>query len=323
MAEPKKAVIGIDLGGTFTKIGVVDRAGNVMALERFSSHANEPFETFLEELESVHKRMMAKMPSDLKIIAVGIGAPSTNCFTGEMENPSNFNWGEVVPLADEVKKICKSPVFVNNDANVAALGEMKFGGGQGMQHLAVITLGTGLGSGFVVNGRLHIGQDGMAGEIGHTIAVRDGRQCRCGLKGCIEQYVSVTGIRRTVQDLLNEKGKTSILQGQSFEEITGKEVSEAAMEDDAVALEAFELTGKMLGEGLADVVAYFNPEAIFLTGGLAKARHFILEPTRRYLKKNVFHIYEDRVNVLISELVNKEGAVLGAAALAWQRLEVK
>jgi glucokinase len=323
MSTLKKAVIGIDLGGTFTKIGVVDRAGNVLALKRFSSHADEPFETFLEELEQVYNGIVPTLPKGTQIIACGIGAPSTNCFTGEMENPSNFNWGEVVPLAKGVHNICKVPVHVNNDANVAALGEMKFGGGQGMKHLAVITLGTGLGSGFIVNGRLHIGQDGMAGEIGHTIAIRDGRQCRCGLKGCIEQYVSVTGIRRTVQDLLMEKGRDSLLKGQSFEEITGKEVSDAALEDDAVALEAFEITGRMLGEALADVVAYFNPEAIFLTGGLAKARHFIVEPTRRHMKKNVFHIYKDRARVMISELVNKEGAVLGAAALAWQRLEVK
>ncbi|MEM1326536.1 MAG: ROK family protein [Bacteroidota bacterium] len=323
MSTAKKAVIGIDLGGTFTKIGIVDRDGNVLALERFPSHADEPFETFLEELQQVYDQIVLNLPDNTQIIACGIGAPSTNCFTGEMENPSNFSWGEVVPLAKGVNGICNVPVHVNNDANVAALGEMKFGGGKGMQHLAVITLGTGLGGGFIINGRLHIGHNGMAGEIGHTNAVRGGRQCRCGLKGCIEQYVSVTGIRRTVEDLLMEKGRESLLQGQSFEEITGKEISEAALEDDAVALEAFEITGRMLGEKLADVIAYFNPEAIFLTGGLAKARHFILEPTRRHMLKNIFHIYKGRAKVMISELVNKEGAVLGAAALAWQRLEVK
>ncbi|MEN0049777.1 MAG: ROK family protein [Bacteroidota bacterium] len=319
--KAKNTVIGIDLGGTFTKIGVIDKEGSVLALERFPSHADEPFETFLKELEKVFEKIKLQLADNVEIIAVGVGAPDTNCFTGEMENPPNFNWGEVVPLAKGIENIFKIPVFVNNDANVAALGEMQFGGGKGMKHLVVITLGTGLGSGFIVDGQLHVGQDGMAGEIGHTIAVRGGRQCRCGLKGCLEQYVSVTGIRRNVEDLLMVKGRDSLLRGQSFEELTGKEISEAAQANDQVALEAFEFTGQMLGEGLASMVAYFNPEAIFLTGGLAKAGDLILDPTRRHLKKNVLHIYEDRVDVHISELVDREGAVLGAAALGWRNID--
>ncbi|MEM8528394.1 MAG: ROK family protein [Bacteroidota bacterium] len=319
--QTKNTVIGIDLGGTFTKIGVIDKEGNVLALERFPSHADEPFETFLAELEKVFGNIKSQLESHVKIAAVGVGAPDTNCFTGEMENPPNFNWGKVVPLAKGIEGIFKVPVFVNNDANVAALGEMQFGGGKGMNHLVVITLGTGLGSGFIVNGQLHVGHDGMAGEMGHTMAVPGGRQCRCGLKGCLEQYVSVTGIRRNVEDLLMEKGRDSLLRGQSFEELTGKGISEAAQANDQVALEAFEYTGKMLGQGLASAVAYFNPEAIFLTGGLAKAGDFILEPTRRHLKENALHIYKNRIKVFISELVDQEGAVLGAGALGWQGID--
>lgn len=315
--QPKEAVIGIDIGGTFTKFGVVDQEGEVLILDRIPSRADEPFENFLSELEKEFKSIQKKIGNEIELKAVGVGAPDTNCFTGEMENPPNFDWGEVVPLAEGINRVMGLPVYVNNDANVAALGEMKYGGGKGMKHLIVATLGTGVGSGFIVDGKLHIGQDGMAGELGHTTAVRDGRQCKCGLKGCLEQYASVTGIRRTVQELVENSNTKSPLDQYSFEELTGKIIADAAHENDSIAQEAFEITGKMLGQNLADAVAYFNPEAIFITGGLAKAGDLILEPTRRHLKANLLHIYHHRVKLMMSELVDKEGAVLGAAALAW------
>jgi len=320
--QANQVVIGIDLGGTFTKIGVINRTGDMLALERFSSHANEPFEVFLNHLSAIYQQIKKELDKTFSIIAVGVGTPNANCFTGEMENPPNFKWGKAVPIVTALKKIFNVPVFLNNDANIAAIGEMVFGGAQGMKHLAVITLGTGLGSGFIINGKLHIGQDGMAGEIGHTIAIREGRACRCGLRGCLEQYVSVTGIRKTVKKLLSQNEDTkSLLGGQSFDNLTGKEVSEAAEQEDPIALEAFELTGKLLGQSLADVTAFFNPKAIFLTGGLAKAKKFLLAPTKRHLEQNLLNVYQGRVQLLISDLVDKEGAVLGAAALAWEEIK--
>ncbi|MEM9849390.1 MAG: ROK family protein [Bacteroidota bacterium] len=319
--QKKNAVVGIDIGGTFTKMGIVDREGQVLALERFPSHAHEPFDNFIEDLAGVYERMKQQIAADIEIITVGVGAPDTNCFTGVMEHPPNFDWGEEVPLAREIKGVFKVPVFVNNDANVAALGEMQFGGGKGLEHLVVITLGTGLGSGFVVNGQLHLGQDGMAGEIGHTVAVINGRPCKCGLRGCLEKYVSVTGIRKNMEELLANSDQESVLRGKSFEELTGHEINEAASAGDELALAAFEMTGGMLGRALADVVAYFNPEAIFLTGGLAKAGDLLLNPTRKHMEQNLLHVYKGRVDLLLSELVEREGAVLGAAALGWKMIE--
>ncbi|MEM9884288.1 MAG: ROK family protein [Bacteroidota bacterium] len=321
--QKQNAVVGIDIGGTFTKIGIVDREGKMLVIKRFPSHAHEPFTSFIEDLAGVYQQIKAELVEEVSVIAVGVGAPDTNCFTGIMEHPPNFDWGEEVPLAKSIEEVFKVPVFVNNDANVAALGEMQFGGGKGLKHLVVITLGTGLGSGFIVNGQLHLGQDGMAGEIGHTVAVIDGRPCKCGLRGCLEKYVSVTGIRANMAEILANSDKVSTLSGKSFEELTGHDINEAALNGDELALAAFEMTGRMLGQALADVVAYFNPEAIFLTGGLAKAGALLLEPTRKYMKKNLLHVYKGRVDLLLSELVNREGAVLGAAALGWKMLENK
>jgi len=317
--QPTQAVIGMDLGGTFTKIGIVDVDGNMLALEHFPTLADQPFDVFLHELHAVFADMKENISPDVELLSAGVGAPDTNCFTGVMENPPNFKWGEVVPLAKGLSNVLKLPVLVNNDANVAALGEMQFGGAKGMKHFSVITLGTGVGSGFVVDGKLHIGNDGMAGEIGHTIAIRNGRLCKCGLKGCLEQYASVTGIRKSVQFLLEGKDVPSVLRKFDFEDLTGKAINDAALAGDAIALEAFEFTGEMLGYKLAEMVAYFNPEAIFLTGGLAKAGDFILQPTLKHLEANLLHIFHGRVKLLISDLVDKEGAVLGAAALAWQK----
>lgn len=318
--KPLDAVIGIDLGGTFTKIGVVDKQGNMLMLDRFPSRADEPFEYFLEEFQQSFQNIKKTLGEHINLLAIGVGAPDTNCFTGEMENPPNFKWGEVVPLATGIQSVTKLPVFVNNDANVAALGEMIYGGGKGMKHLVVVTLGTGVGSGFIVDGKLHIGHHGMAGELGHVNAVRNGRLCRCGLYGCLEQYSSVTGVRKSVRILAQETDMPSRFRGLSLEEINGEEVANAALAGDEIAKEAFEIAGKLLGEKLADVVAFFNPEAIFLTGGLVKAGKLILEPTQKHMEQNLLHIYHDRTKILISDLVDQEGAVLGAAALGWDNI---
>jgi glucokinase len=319
--KPLDAVIGIDLGGTFTKIGVVDYRGNMLMLDRFPSRADEPFEYFLNELQQSFHNIKNTLGSQVHLLAIGVGAPDTNCFTGEMENPPNFKWGEVVPLASGIQGVTGLPVFVNNDANVAALGEMIYGGGKGMKHLVVVTLGTGVGSGFIVDGKLHIGHHGMAGELGHVNAVRGGRLCRCGLYGCLEQYSSVTGVRKSVRIIAQETNKPSQFRGLSLEEINGEKIASAALAGDEIAKEAFEIAGKLLGEKLADVVAFFNPEAIFLTGGLVKAGHLIFEPTEKHMEQNLLHIYHHRAKILISDLVDKEGAVLGAAALGWDKIK--
>ncbi|NJK83264.1 MAG: ROK family protein [Saprospiraceae bacterium] len=198
---------------------------------------------------------------------------------------------------------------------------MIYGGGKGMKHLVVVTLGTGVGSGFIVDGKLHIGHHGMAGELGHVNAVRNGRLCRCGLYGCLEQYSSVTGVRKSVYILGKETDTPSRFKGLSLEEINGEEIAHAAQTGDAAAKQAFELAGKLLGEKLADVVAFFNPEAIFLTGGLVKAGDLILEPTEKHMEQNLLHIYHHRAKLLISDLVDQEGAVLVLLPWGWDKIK--
>ncbi len=318
--ESKAAVIGIDIGGTYTKLGVVARSGEMLSFKRFPSRANQPFEVFLRELKNALQEVKAELPDEVILKGIGIGAPVANYSTGEMGNASNFKWGTCTPLAKSVKEVSGLPVHIQNDASVAALGELRFGGAKGMKNFVVVTLGTGVGGGFFVNGTLHSGSRGMGGEIGHTIIVRNGRQCPCGLKGCLEVYSSVTGTVISAKNLLASTSAPSSLRDIPIDQLEGRDIFEAAKKQDDLAIEAFRIAGEMLGYGLADVVAYFEPEAIFITGGLAKAGDMVLLPTIQYMEENVFNIFQNQVKVSISSLVNKEGAVLGAAALAWDEL---
>ncbi|HUW94033.1 MAG TPA: ROK family protein [Bacteroidales bacterium] len=317
--ESEKVVVGIDIGGTNTVFGFVDRDGHILVEGSIGTiHYEEP-EVFVAAL--YEKIMVARQKTgrDVEILGYGIGAPMGNINKGTIEYPADLPWKGIIPIAEIFKRHTTLPVIVTNDANAAAVGEMIYGGARGMKNFVVITLGTGLGSGFVVDGKLVYGHDGFAGEIGHT-SIRPGlsnRDCGCGRKGCLETYVSATGIKRTVLKILADRLEPSELRKYSFDELDSKLIYEAARRGDTIALRAFEHTGAMLGYKLADVVAHTNPEAIFLFGGLALAKELIFEPAKKHMEENLLYIYRDKVKLLPSELSTQNAAVLGASSLIW------
>lgn len=315
----KQVVAGIDIGGTNTVFGFVDRDGVILLEDRIKTNHYPEFEDFVaalyEKIESNYK----KVESEVELIGFGIGAPMGNINKGTIEYPADLPWKGIMPLAEILGRHTTLPVIVTNDANAAAVGEMIYGGAKGMKDFVVITLGTGLGSGFVVDGKLVYGHDGFAGEIGHT-SIRPGesnRDCGCGKKGCIETYASATGLKRTLLKVMADSIEPSPLRKYSFEELDAKIIHDAALQGDHIALNAFEHTGKMLGFKLADVVAHTNPEAIFLFGGLALAKDLIFEPTKRYMEQNLLSIYRGKVKLLESNLSTQNAAVLGASSLIW------
>ena len=314
-----ETVMGMDIGGTQTKIGFVDRKGKVIGFSSFSSLGDQSFPKFIKQLKKEFKTLSTSIAEDFSIAGVGIGAPNANFYTGNMEKPVNFQWGETVPLVSSVEKALKIKGVVTNDANLFALGEMEYGIAKGMKNFIVMTLGTGFGSGIVVDGKLVLGHDGMAGEMGHVNVNPNGRLCNCGLKGCLETYASVTGIKRTVFKLMADLQVASSLRSYSFEDLTGLMIAEAALEGDPIAQRAFEYTGEILGTKIADAAAYFSPEAFILGGGLAKAGDLLLVPTVKSMNKRLFKAYKGIMKVLISGTGTKYDGVLGAAALAWQK----
>lgn len=316
----EKLVLGIDIGGTLTKIGLVDKLGNILGAKIFSTGSQKPFSDFLSTLKRELDLLLSVDPKKYRVLAVGVGAPNSNVYTGQMENAPNFNWGEKVPLARSIADICRLPTTISNDANAAALGEMTFGMAKGMKNFVVLTLGTGLGSGIVIDGRLLVGQHGMAGELGHINVDPNGRKCNCGLRGCLENYASVTGLKRTVFELISEMKEDSPLKRLSFEDMTGERISEAANEGDAIAIRAFRLTGEVLGRKLADTAAHLDPEAYILAGGLGKAGDLLLKPTVESMEKNLFIAYKGKIKVEISTAASSN-AILGPAALAMQSIE--
>ena len=316
----REVVIGVDIGGTFTKYGIIDRNGNCLIESSIDTNSGNGVEAFLKDATKAFKNDLAKF-SDVTLKGIGIGAPNGNYYNGTIEFAPNLKWKGIVHLVDLFKKNFNVPIFLTNDANAAAIGEMIYGNAKSLRDFIVITLGTGLGSGIVSNGELIYGHDGFAGEIGHTIVRHNGRQCGCGRKGCLETYASATGIKRTVFKLLADSLEESKLRSVSFNELTAEMITEAAKKGDKIALEAFEYTGLLLGQTLADSVAYTSPQVIFLFGGLAKAGNLILEPTRRHLEDNLLNIYKGKVKVLISGMEELNAAIMGAGALAWKELE--
>jgi glucokinase len=316
----KEVVIGIDIGGTNTKYGIVDRNGSCIFEKSIYTNSNNGVEEYIRELSETLKKDLSSL-ADIKLKGIGIGAPNGNHHKGTIENAANLKWKGIIPFVELMKKYFDVSIVLTNDANAAAIGEMIFGSAKGMRDFIVITLGTGLGSGIVSNGELIYGHDGFAGEIGHTIVRHNGRQCGCGRQGCLETYVSATGIKRSVYKLLADSLDDSILRGVSFNELSADMITKAAKEGDRIAMSAFEYTGSLLGQKLADSVAHTSPEAIFLLGGLAKAGDFILEPTRKHLDLNLLSIYKNKIKVLLSGLTELNAAVMGASALAWKELE--
>lgn len=337
----RRVAIGIDIGGTNTAIGVVDQEGNVLyekkpQLSTPQKRENPNMtEAVSEELIGKYIKSLSteirtaietvqQINPEIEVAGIGIGAPNGNYYTGTIENAANLPFVGVVHLTDLIQENFPSikHVKLTNDANAAALGEMIYGGGKGMKNFVMITLGTGLGSGLIVNGDLVYGADGFAGECGHTTLVPDGRLCGCGGYGHLEAYCSATGIKRTVYELLAQHNATeSELAKVPYAEMTAKIVFDAAEKGDAVAKEVFQHTGELLGRSLADTVHYLSPEAIFLFGGAAAAGDYIFKPTKESMERHLLPIFRNKVKILPSKLKEGSVAIVGASALVWKELE--
>jgi glucokinase len=296
---------------------LVDESGNILHETNLSTKSIPNSDSFFKLLAQELK----KTASDFKILGAGIGAPNANYYTQTIDNAPNLNWGKSIPFGEMFSKHFDYSLVLTNDANAAAMGEKRFGGAKNMKDFIVITLGTGLGSGFVVNNKIVYGHSGMAGELGHINVNPKGRFCACGRRGCLETYLSATGIKRTVYKLLADYTEDSILRDISYNTLTSKMVTEAAQEGDFIAIKAFEYTGKMLGLKLADTVLHTSPEAIFLFGGLVRAGEHLFVPTLKHMEKKMMDTFKGTVKVLPSELLDKNAAVLGAAALAWDEVK--
>lgn len=315
----KPYVMGIDIGGTNTVFGIVDARGVVLASNSIKTRKHSNINDYIDELyEEAHKLMEQTDTLD-KIHGIGIGAPNANYFTGMIEDGVNLPWPTPIPLAQIVSEKFGIPVAITNDANAAAIGEMTYGAARGLKDFIMITLGTGVGSGIVINGQLVYGHDGFAGELGHVISKRsNGRLCGCGRTGCLETYCSATGVARTAREFLEIRKEPSLLRNIPIDEITSKDVYDAAMAGDQIAREIFDYTGEILGEALADFTVFSAPEAFIIFGGLAKSGDLLLKPLKNSLEKNMLSIWKGKVKVLVSELKEADAAVLGASALGWE-----
>ena len=312
-------VVGIDVGGQTSKIGVVDARGTVLAQTVIRTDTHEQVELYIAELAEAVNKLIKESGTEGKIRGIGVGAPNGNYYTGTIENAPNLTWGRTrVEFAKLLSEAMNGlPVALTNDANAAAVGEMTYGAARGMKNFIMITLGTGVGSGIVINGDVVYGHDGFAGELGHTTAVRNnGRACNCGRTGCLEAYASATGVARTAREWLELTDEPSVLR--SLDSIASKDVYEAAKEGDKLALKIFEFTGKILGRSFADFIAFSAPEAIVLFGGLARSKEFLLEPMETAMNENVLTLWKNKVKIVFSQLKESDAAILGASALAWE-----
>jgi glucokinase len=310
-----KVVAGIDIGGTNSVFGLVDEKGNILAKDALPTDSFMLVEDLAAVVSEHIKKLVAESGRDMQLIGAGIGAPCGNFFSGCIEFAPNLRWKGILPIGKLFEERLGCGVRITNDANAAALGEMIFGGAKGMKDFLFITLGTGLGSGIVVNGELVYGQDGMAGEIGHVIMDTNGRQCGCGRKGCLETYCSATGIRRTYNDLLMSRHEQTSTKGKVAD---ARYIYDKAIAGEEAAIEAFRFTGDMLGLALANSVTYTSPEAIFLFGGLAQSGELIFKPTIESFRKNLLHVYRKEIKILPSKLKENDAAILGAASLIWK-----
>ena len=312
-------VVGIDIGGTNTVFGIVDARGTVITSSSIKTQTYLDVNVYIDELSSKLKDLIDEVGGIEKIKGVGVGAPNANFYTGNIEQPANLPWKGVIPFAKMLSdKLDGVPVNLTNDANAAAIGEMTYGAARGMKEFIMITLGTGVGSGIVINGQLVYGHDGYAGELGHVISRRDGRLCGCGRKGCLETYASATGVARTAREILETNSEASLLRQIPLNEITSKDVFDAAKSGDAIAKDIFKFTGNILGESFANFIAFSAPEAIILFGGLARAGEMIMDPIVEAMEANVLPIWKGKVQVKFSELKESDAAVLGASALGWE-----
>lgn len=319
MTNPKPYVVGIDMGGTNTVFGIVDARGLVVASNSIKTRKHAKFEDYINELCTELNRLIADNNLVDKIYGIGVGAPNANYFTGMIEDGVNLPWPTPIPFAKMLSEKMGVPVAITNDANAAAIGEMTYGAARGLKDFIMITLGTGVGSGIIINGQLVYGHDGFAGELGHMIVKRNnGRLCACGRSGCLETYCSATGVARTAREYLELTDTPSLLRDIPSDEITSKDVYDAAVNGDKLANDVFTFTGTVLGEALADFTVFSAPEAFILFGGLAKAGDLLLKPVREAMEKNMLSIWKGKVKVILSELKEADAAVLGASALGWE-----
>ena len=317
----KEVALGIDIGGTFTKFGFIERSGEAIYDSSVATTGHKDIASYQEALAEEIKKSFTRFQDDYKLVGVGIGAPNGNYYKGTIEFAPNLDWKNVVPFVDMFKVHFDLPMALTNDANAAAIGEMIYGSAVGMKNFVIITLGTGLGSGIVVNGEVVYGHDGFAGEVGHVQVYENGRMCGCGHRGCFETYASASGLRRTVFELLCSETTSTKLRNISFNDMTAKMIADAAKEGDQIAIEAFNITAKILGMKLADTVAHTSPEAIFLFGGLTNAGDMLFIPTRESFEENLLKVYKNKIKIVPSGLQETNAAVLGASALAWKELE--
>lgn len=315
----KPYVVGIDIGGTNTVFGIVDARGNVVASNSIKTGKHSVIDDYIDELYQELTKLIESNDAVGKIHGIGVGAPNANYYKGTIEDAANLPWRGIIPFADILSKKFGIPVAITNDANAAAIGEMTYGAARGLKDFIMITLGTGVGSGIVINGQLVYGSDGFAGELGHVVMKRtNGRVCGCGRTGCLEAYCSATGVARTAREYLEIREDPSLLRHIPIENITSKDVYDAAVKGDKIAKEIFDFTGNLLGEAFADFICFSSPQAIILFGGLTKSGDLLMNPIRESLEKNTLFCYKGKTKLLLSELKESDAAVLGASALGWE-----
>ncbi len=311
----QQLALGIDIGGTNTAYGIVDKRGHIVERGSMNTKGYGSVGLYIKALTKELSPIIKKVKRQ-NIKGIGVGAPNANYYTGEVVNAANLEWHGVIPMAKLLSEALGLEVTITNDANAAAIGEMQYGVARGMKDFIMITLGTGVGSGIVANGQLIYGHDGFGGEVGHMIAVRDGRECGCGRMGCLERYCSAPGIAMTAEKWLDVRTDKSLLR--DFKgTITSKILYDVALTGDKLALDVFDYTGMILGQTLADIIAVTSPQAIVFFGGLAKAGDLLMKPTKKHMENNLLHVYKNKVEFLQSQLPDAEAAILGASALAW------
>lgn len=315
----KPFAIGIDVGGTTTKFGIVNRKGEIIEQDRIPSNTHEVVEDFIDDLYDKLLPMIQRAGGLDQFVGIGMGAPNGNFYSGTIEYAPNLKWKGIIPIAELMEQKFGLTTKLTNDANAAAVGEMMFGVAKGMKHFITITLGTGVGSGIVIDGKILLGHDGFAGELGHTIIRPGGRLHKhTSARGSLECYASATGVRETAIEMLTNNPDTeSLLRNYTINELTSESVYDCAMQGDTIANNIFDFTGQILGESLANFIMFSSPEAIVLFGGLTKAGALLLNPTRKHMEANLLPIFQNKVKLLFSDLKEADAAILGTSALVW------
>jgi glucokinase len=316
----EKYAVGIDIGGTNTKFGIVDREGKILVQDRILTNAKETVQGFIEDLYEKLSPMVQQAGGLSQFVGIGIGAPNGNYYTGNIEHAANLKWKGIVPLASMMQEKFGLRVKLTNDANAAAAGEQQYGCTKGMKDFITITLGTGVGSGIFVNGKIVLGHDGFAGELGHTIIRPGGRLHKgTGIRGPLEAYASATGMRETALEMLEQNpNQESLLRNIPLNDLTSEKVYDCAVKGDKIAIEIFKFTGQILGEALANFIMFSSPEAIVLFGGVTKAGDLLLNPTREAMEANLVQVFKNKVKLVFSQLKEADAAILGASALVWE-----